>query len=31
MTLVPRLCYLPALALLIVIPLFVTPLAGLFG
>jgi Flp pilus assembly protein TadB len=31
MTLVFTLCYLPALALLIVIPLFVTLLAGLFG
>jgi hypothetical protein len=31
MTLVLTLCCLPALALLIVIPLFVTLLAGLFG
>ena len=31
MTLILTLCYLPALALLIVIPLFVTLLAGLFG
>ena len=31
MTLILTLCYLPALALLVVIPLFVTVLAGLFG
>ena len=31
MTLILTLCYLPALALLVVIPLFVTLLAGLFG
>lgn len=31
MTLILTLCYLPALALLVIIPLFVTLLAGLFG
>jgi Flp pilus assembly protein TadB len=31
MTLILTLCYLPALALLVVVPLFVTLLAGLFG
>src|SRR6185503_602321 len=31
LTLVLTLCYLPALALLVVIPLFLTLLAGLFG
>jgi uncharacterized membrane protein len=31
LTLVLTLCYLPALALLVIIPLFVTLLAGLFG
>jgi hypothetical protein len=31
MTLILTLCYLPALVLLVVIPLFVTLLAGLFG
>jgi hypothetical protein len=30
-TLILTLCYLPALALLVVIPLFVTLLAGLFA
>lgn len=31
MTLILTLCYLPALALLVIVPLFVTLLAGLFG
>ncbi len=31
LTLVLTLCYLPALALLVIVPLFVTLLAGLFG
>jgi len=31
LTLVLTLCYLPALALLVMIPLFLTLLAGLFG
>ena len=31
LTLVVTLCYLPALALLVIVPLFVTLLAGLFS
>jgi hypothetical protein len=31
LTLVLTLCYLPALALLVIVPLFLTLLAGLFG
>ncbi len=31
LTLILTLCYLPAQALLVVIPLFITLLAGLFG